>query len=52
MVLVAAFGTVLTSDLPANGCLPGMGCSAIGSALIGDLFFLPAMLFVFGRVKP
>jgi predicted RND superfamily exporter protein len=52
VALVAGFGVVLTSDLPDFRIFAAMACSTIGSALIGDLIFLPALLAVFGKPEP
>lgn len=43
-ILVAGFGTVLTSDLPGQRYFAAMAVSTIAAALIGDLVFLPALL--------
>lgn len=48
LVLVAGFGTVLMSDLPGHRTFAAMACWTIGSALVGDLIFLPALLLYFG----
>jgi hypothetical protein len=37
----------MTSDLPAHREFAGMACVTIAAALVGDLFFLPAMLACF-----
>ena len=47
VALVSGFGAVLTSALPDFRLFAAMACSTIGSALIGDLVFLPALLLVF-----
>jgi hypothetical protein len=44
VVLVAGFATVLGSQMPAHRIFAGMAVSTIGTALIGDLVLLPAML--------
>lgn len=44
VILVLGFGTAMTSDLPDHRVFAGMACATIAAALIGDLFFLPAML--------
>ena len=49
MVLIAGFGTVLTSDLPGHRTFASMACWTIGAALVGDLVFLPALLLCFER---
>jgi len=49
MVLIAGFGTVLTSDLPGHRTFASMACWTIGAALVGDLLFLPALLLCFER---
>ncbi len=51
MILVAGFGTVMTSDLPAHRYFATMAVSTITAALLGDLVFLPALLAYFGRKK-
>jgi predicted RND superfamily exporter protein len=43
-ILVAGFGTVLTSDLPGQRYFAAMAVSTIAAALVGDLVFLPALL--------
>jgi predicted RND superfamily exporter protein len=48
LVLIAGFGTVLTSDLPGHRTFAIMACWTIGAALVGDLIFLPALLLCFG----
>ncbi len=47
VVLVAGFGSVLTSELPGNRVFAAMACSTIAAALLGDLIILPAMLSCF-----
>lgn len=49
LVLIAGFGTVLTSDLPGHRTFASMACWTIGAALVGDLIFLPALLLCFDR---
>ena len=49
VVLIAGFGTVLTSDMPAHRTFASMACWTIGAALVGDLVFLPALLMCFDR---
>jgi len=49
VILVAGFSTVLTSELPGQRLFAAMACATIGSALVGDLIFLPALLAIFGR---
>lgn len=44
LVLVSGFATVLGSQMPAHRIFAGMAVSTIGTALIGDLILLPAML--------
>ncbi len=44
VILVLGFGTAMTSDLPDHRVFAGMACATITAALVGDLFFLPAML--------
>lgn len=43
-ILIAGFGTVLTSDLPGQRYFAAMAVSTIAAALVGDLIFLPALL--------
>ena len=49
IVLVCGFATVLASQMPAHRIFAGMAVSTIGTALIGDLLLLPAMLDWFYR---
>ncbi len=49
VVLLAGFATVLSSDLRDQRVFAAMGGLTIGSALFGDLVFLPALLACFGR---
>ena len=49
VVLIAGFGTVLTSDLPGHRTFASMACWTIGAALVGDLIFLPALLLCFDK---
>ena len=51
IVLIAGFGTVLTSDLPGHRTFASMACWTIGAALLGDLIFLPALLTCFDRTE-
>ncbi|HVX30438.1 MAG TPA: MMPL family transporter, partial [Nitrolancea sp.] len=44
IVLVSGFSTVLASQMPPHRVFAGMAVMTIGSALIGDLVLLPAML--------
>jgi predicted RND superfamily exporter protein len=44
ILMVTGFATILTSDLPDQQVFGAMACSTIGSALIGDMVFLPAFL--------
>lgn len=44
ILMVSGFATILTSDLPDQRVFGAMACSTIGSALIGDMVFLPAFL--------
>jgi predicted RND superfamily exporter protein len=53
VVLIAGFSTVLFSDMREQRIFVWMGILTLGSALIGDLIFLPAMLSYFpGRQTP
>jgi len=47
IVMIAGFGSVLTSQLPTHFLFASMACTTIGSALIGDLILLPALLVQF-----
>lgn len=49
LVLVAGFATVMFSDMRDQRIFSTMGCLTIGSAMIGDLIFLPALLSWFGK---
>ncbi|MBX3411712.1 MAG: MMPL family transporter [Pirellulales bacterium] len=44
LVLLVGFASVLTSEMPTSRLFAWLSCTAIGSALLGDLFILPAML--------
>lgn len=51
-ILIAGFGTVLTSELPGQRYFAAMAVATIGAALVGDLVFLPALLATFaGRQR-
>ena len=47
VALVSGFGAVLTSELPDFRLFAAMACSTIGSALVINWIFLPALLSVF-----
>lgn len=47
IVMVAGIGSVLTSELPTHFLFASMACATIGSALLGDLILLPALLACF-----
>ena len=47
IVMIAGFGSVLTSQLPTHFLFASMACTTIGAALIGDLILLPALLVQF-----
>ena len=49
VVMMAGFGTVLTSQLPTHRSFAAMGCITLGAALFADLIILPAMLLCFFR---
>lgn len=51
IVLLTGFGSVVTSTMPTTRLFGWLACVAIGSALIGDLVILPAMLTCFMRSK-
>ena len=44
IILVSGFTTVVASDLPGHRSFAQMACMTIGSALVADLLFLPALL--------
>lgn len=48
-VLVVGFSTVTFSESRDHRIFATMGALTIGSALLGDLLFLPALLSLFGR---
>jgi predicted RND superfamily exporter protein len=53
VVLITGFSTVLFSDMREQRIFVTMGILTIGSALVGDLIFLPALLSHFsGRTEP
>lgn len=47
VVMVAGIGSVLSSELPTHFLFASMACATIGSALLGDLVILPALLACF-----
>jgi predicted RND superfamily exporter protein len=49
IILVSGFASVLLSDLPAHRTFGAMACATIGTAVIGDLVMLPALLATFDR---
>jgi uncharacterized protein len=49
VVMVAGIGSVLTSELPTHFLFASMACATIGSALLGDLIILPALLACFAQ---
>lgn len=49
IILVSGFSAMLLSDLPAHRIFAAMACATIGSAIIGDLFALPALLSTFAK---
>ena len=49
-ILIAGFGSVLTSELPGQRYFAAMAVSTIAAALVGDLIFLPALLARFDQV--
>ncbi|MBX3438781.1 MAG: MMPL family transporter [Planctomycetaceae bacterium] len=52
VVLITGFSTVLFSDMREQRIFVSMGILTIGSALVGDLIFLPALLSYFpGRSR-
>jgi predicted RND superfamily exporter protein len=51
VILVSGFATVLMSDLPAHRTFGAMASATIGTAIVGDLVALPAMLATFGKRK-
>ena len=44
VVMIAGFLTVMTSSLPTHFLFGAMATSTIATALLGDLFILPALL--------
>ena len=52
LVLLAAFATLLTSEIPTTRVFAELACTAIFAALIGDLVFLPALLKCFAGPLP
>ena len=48
VVLLAGFSSVLMSEMPVHRVFATMAVSTIGTALIGDLLILPALLASFG----
>ncbi|MBX3422614.1 MAG: MMPL family transporter [Pirellulaceae bacterium] len=51
LVLLAGFGSVLTSEMPPSRLFAWMSCTAIFAALLGDLLMLPALLAWFADSK-
>ena len=51
VVLVIGFSTALFSDSRDHRIFAMMGILTIGSALFGDLIFLPALLLRYGGKK-
>ena len=49
IVLIIGFSTALLSDARDHRIFAMMGILTIGSALFGDLVFLPALLLRYGR---
>jgi predicted RND superfamily exporter protein len=50
IILIAGFSTVLMSDSRDHRIFAVMGVLTISTALLGDLIFLPAILwFTYGR---
>jgi predicted RND superfamily exporter protein len=49
LVLLVGFSITLTSAIPSNRMFGALSCCAIGSALLGDLVVLPAMLSCFAK---
>ena len=44
LILLAGFGSVTLSEMPSSRLFAWLSCTAIASALIGDLVILPAMV--------
>jgi hypothetical protein len=49
LVLVTGFGSVLTSQMPSSRLFGWLSCTAFSTAIMGDLFLLPALLVCFYR---
>ena len=49
IILVSGFAAMLLSDLPAHRIFASMACATIGSAIVGDLIALPALLTCFAE---
>jgi|GEM_PF-3029300 hypothetical protein len=47
VVMIAGFGSVMTSQLPTHFLFAAMASTTIGAALLGDLIILPALLVCF-----
>jgi predicted RND superfamily exporter protein len=47
LVLLAAFGSLLASEIPTTRAFAELACTAIAAALVGDLVFLPPLLKCF-----
>jgi predicted RND superfamily exporter protein len=49
LVLMLGFGCLVFSAIPLNQLFAGLACLGLVGALLGDLVFLPALLFLFDR---
>ena len=47
IIMVAGFGSVMTSQLPTHANFAAMGCATLIAALFGDLLILPALIHRF-----
>ena len=49
VVLLAGFGSLMTSSIPVTRLFSVLACAILGTALIGDLILLPAFIACFVR---
>lgn len=52
IVLFTGFGSVVTSEMPSSRLFGWLACAAFGTAVLGDLLLLPALLRCFYRTGP
>jgi predicted RND superfamily exporter protein len=52
IILISGFAAMTVSDLPAHRIFAAMACATIGTAILGDLIALPALLAQFTKDAP